>query len=61
VWSDGSALRSVAATDVRVLDSTGAGDAFAAGFLAAEGDVDQRLANASRLAARAITRVGARP
>jgi ribokinase len=61
VWSNAADVRSVPASDVRILDSTGAGDAFAAGFLAGTGDVDERLANAVRLAARAITRVGARP
>ena len=34
MWSDGTGVRSVPALDVEVFDSTGAGDAFAAGFLA---------------------------
>lgn len=48
----------------QVLDTTGAGDAFAAGFLAAwrvQADVADALEGATRLAARALTRWGARP
>ena len=47
-----------------VLDTTGAGDAFAAGFLAAwplNADMPDALRCATRLSARAITRRGARP
>jgi sugar/nucleoside kinase (ribokinase family) len=61
LWSDGSGVRSVPAPATEVVDSTGAGDAFAAGFLAQPGEVADRLANAVRLAARAVTQVGARP
>jgi sugar/nucleoside kinase (ribokinase family) len=61
VWSDGSEVRSVPAQTTGVIDSTGAGDAFAAGFLAAAGDVDEALHLAVTLAARAVGRVGARP
>jgi ribokinase len=61
VWSDGSGVRSVPAVPADVLDSTGAGDAFAAGFLACPGDVDEALMMAARLAARAVSHVGARP
>ena len=49
---------------VRVVDSTGAGDAFAAGVLAAlldGADVPAALARGADLAARAIGQVGARP
>ena len=38
VWSDGTDELSVPAAPARVVDGTGAGDAFAAGFLAARGD-----------------------
>jgi len=65
VWSDGSDVRSVPAVATAVIDSTGAGDAFAAGFLAAfhaaPEDVDAALRLAVVLAARAVGRVGARP
>lgn len=61
VWSDGSGVRSVPAAEVRVFDSTGAGDAFAAGFLAASGDITDALAGATRLAAEAVQHMGARP
>ncbi len=61
VWSDGSGVRSVPAADVALVDTTGAGDAFAAGFLAAAGDVAEALAAAVRLAAAAVGRVGGRP
>jgi sugar/nucleoside kinase (ribokinase family) len=61
VWSDGSATRSVAAEPVRVVDTTGAGDAFAAGLLAGDGDIGQKLVTATRIAARAIAHAGARP
>ncbi|HEX2314293.1 MAG TPA: PfkB family carbohydrate kinase, partial [Thermomonospora sp.] len=48
----------------RVVDSTGAGDAFAAGFLAAVlqgADEPSALAAACRAGALAVTRVGGRP
>jgi len=61
VWSDGDGVRSVPAIATPVLDSTGAGDAFAAGFLACCGDIDEALTSAVQLAARAVSRVGARP
>jgi ribokinase len=61
VWSDGVGVRSVGAHPAELVDSTGAGDAFAAGFLACAGDESQRLAAAARLAARAVGQVGARP
>lgn len=54
----------VAALPVEVVDSTGAGDAFAAGWLPvrlAAGDPAAALAAGCALAARAVTRVGARP
>jgi sugar/nucleoside kinase (ribokinase family) len=61
VWSDGDDTQAVPAKLTRVVDSTGAGDAFAAGFLAGTGDVAESLASAVELAARAVSRVGARP
>ena len=65
VWSDGSRVRSEPARTTAVIDSTGAGDAFAAGFLAGiddgSGDVDDALQLAVTLAAQAVSRVGARP
>ena len=47
-----------------VLDSTGAGDAFAAGLLAARwggADLIQALGQANRLGAAAVSKLGARP
>jgi sugar/nucleoside kinase (ribokinase family) len=54
----------IPAHPVRVIDSTGAGDAFAAGFIASwrsSGDLSAALDAATRLAARAVGRPGARP
>lgn len=64
VWSDGSATVRGRAVRATVVDSTGAGDAFAAGFLAAWLDgaaPDDALDTAADLAARAVGRRGARP
>jgi sugar/nucleoside kinase (ribokinase family) len=64
VWSDGADVLAVPAEPTRVLDCTGAGDSFAAGFLAARGsgaDAPACLAAAVQLAAHAIGQVGARP
>ena len=60
---DGSAA-SVAAVPVDVVDTTGAGDSFAAGLLPAwrsGGGWAAALDAGARLAARCVTQVGARP
>ena len=65
LWTDGEAVLRAAAEPVEeVVDSTGAGDAFAAGLLAARiagASTAEQLAAGCRLAARAVTQVGARP
>ena len=65
VWTDGRSVRRVAAVPVAApIDSTGAGDAFAAGLLAArlEGaDPETAMAAGCRLAAEAVAVLGARP
>jgi ribokinase len=63
-WSDGAEVITVAAAPVDVIDSTGAGDAFAAGFLAARisgADPAQSLARGHEFAGRACRVIGARP
>ena len=63
LWTDGSAQVRAPAVDVQVADTTGAGDAFAAGLLAARlagaGPADA-LGAACALAAEAVARAGAR-
>jgi sugar/nucleoside kinase (ribokinase family) len=65
LWTDGDeVLRAAAAPVEAVVDSTGAGDAFAAGLLAARVDgasTAEALAAGCRLAARAVGTAGARP
>jgi sugar/nucleoside kinase (ribokinase family) len=65
VWSDGDAVVSGPGARVRdVQDSTGAGDAFAAGLIGARrrgDDVPSALEAANALAARAVAQPGARP
>jgi sugar/nucleoside kinase (ribokinase family) len=63
-WTDGRTMVAVPAAPVAVVDTTGAGDAFAAGLLTArlEGAGPREALEAGcRLAARAVTQVGARP
>ncbi len=61
VWSDATSVRSVLAATAQVLDTTGAGDAFAAGYLAGGPRIADRLSAARDAAARAVAVLGARP
>jgi sugar/nucleoside kinase (ribokinase family) len=64
LWADGREIARVPAEPVQVLDSTGAGDAFAAGLLAARVEgapPEEALAAGCRLAASAVAISGARP
>jgi sugar/nucleoside kinase (ribokinase family) len=65
LWTDGTeVLRAPAEPVGAVTDSTGAGDAFAAGLLSARlsgAPSAEALASGCRLAARAVTQTGARP
>jgi ribokinase len=65
LWTDGQAVERVAAPEVgRVVDTTGAGDAFAAGWLAARcagADPRTALSAACTLGSRAVSCAGARP
>jgi ribokinase len=65
LWSDGdSVCRASAEAGVEAVDTTGAGDAFAAGLIAARADgadPPTALAAGCRLAARAVALSGARP
>ena len=65
LWQQGFIVASAPAErGVKVVDTTGAGDAFAAGFLASwllHPEPESALAAGNRLAARAVETVGARP
>ena len=65
LWTDGlESVRCDALPVEAVVDSTGAGDAFAAGLLAARMDgaePAEALAAGAGLAARAVERLGGRP
>jgi ribokinase len=65
LWTDGDEVLRAAAVPVgSIEDSTGAGDAFAAGLLAARlagRPTAEALAAGCRLAARAVSQAGARP
>jgi len=61
-WTDGERTLDVDAQPADGRDTTGAGDAFAAGFLSAwADDPGPALARATELAALAVSRDGARP
>ena len=60
----GSALVQIPALDVEVIDTTGAGDAFAAGFIKgwiAKHDLLDSLQSGAELAAKCVAIVGSRP
>ncbi|HZU13336.1 MAG TPA: sugar kinase [Chloroflexota bacterium] len=64
VWAGGRETVRLPAEPAEVVDPTGAGDAFAAGFLHARltgARPDEALRAGLHLAAQAVTRVGARP
>ena len=63
-WTDGSVTVSAEGFPVDAIDTTGAGDAFAAGWIAATrlgADPQAALADAVRSGATAVTHPGARP
>jgi sugar/nucleoside kinase (ribokinase family) len=63
LWTDGERLVRAPAVDVQALDTTGAGDAFAAGLLAARlsgAEPADALGAGCALAAEAVARAGGR-
>lgn len=59
-----SSMTSVNALSVEVVDTTGAGDAFAAGFIAGwltSRDIENALHSACKVAAECVANIGARP
>jgi sugar/nucleoside kinase (ribokinase family) len=64
LWADDAGVRRERGTSVPVVDATGAGDAFAAGLLAAWTDgaeVANALSAGCKLGAKAVGLIGARP
>jgi sugar/nucleoside kinase (ribokinase family) len=64
LWTDGASVLSAGAPAAEAVDTTGAGDAFAAGWLAARGagaEPPEALRAACAAGAEAVTRPGARP
>ena len=64
LWSDGERVIRAPAVAAESVDTTGAGDAFAAGLLAARADgaePPEQLTAGCALAARAVAVRGARP
>jgi sugar/nucleoside kinase (ribokinase family) len=60
VFSRAGAFVELAAVDVDVVDTTGAGDALAAGFLLG-GPLDEAARRAMRAAARCVSKLGSMP
>jgi sugar/nucleoside kinase (ribokinase family) len=63
-WTDGAETVRAEGSPVDAIDTTGAGDAFAAGWIAAVrlgADPEAALADAVRAGATAVTQSGARP